>query len=314
MKTKNSSFIHASAILLSLLMIISCTWTAFGSETPADAWQQGIPYLEFYAERNGKDPADIDLSRAVCLIHSNWECEMGYPNQYIKDEEIIRTAADLISRITVTGGPDGIFSTAEGHGFTFLDEEENQILSISIQEGMIETSEGRYEADGISSLSEIPGVMYPGDWNEYFNQFAEEEEEYLDTHKLSYPCSLFEADGKAAFDFYNNCTADDILSIYFFHAGKNRTVTDPEEIRAIYDALCRVQVTGPGKASRWDDSFSVTIFYEKEDLLYTPDIEFSFRSGALDGRDEHDYAVEGLSGILESYDWEEFEMIAGLIG
>lgn len=320
---KTRAFAHTIAALLSGILIFSCLLMFCALEVlAADAADsaaetavhapQGIPYIEFYADRAGIDPADIDLSRAVCLVHTNWDCEEGFPTERIMDEETIRIAAERISQIYVTSDSDGMFSTAAGHAFSFLDEDDREILGISIQEGMIETADGRYAATGIEELSGIPGVMYPGDWAAYYNNLAEEEEEYIKTHELQYPCSLFEAKGKAAFNFYNTRTVDDVSSIYFFHAGKNKTVTDRDEIAAIYDSICRIQVTGPGKASRWDDSWSFTIFYTNEDNIPSS-IQFSFRSGALDCSGERDFTVEGLEGVLESYDWSEFEVIADLI-
>ena len=310
---KAKSFMCSAAILLSAVIFAGGALSVSASESiPGEP--QGIPYIEFYAEQNGINPEDIVLSKAVCLSHFNWECEGGYPAQYIRDEETIRAVAEIVGRIRVTGGPDGVYSTAGGHGFTFTDEEDRPILGISIQEGMIEGGDGRYEADGLDALSFVPGVMYPGDWEEYFDRIEDEEEEYLRTHELSFPCSLFEAAGKAAYDFYTGCTADDILSIYFFHDGKNKTFTDPEEIRAIYESLCRVEVTGPGETSRWDDSWSVTVFYPGPDNTFSSNIHFSFRSGALDGRDGYDYSVKGLGGIPEACDWEEFGNIPDFRG
>ena len=52
------------AILITLF-VIGCAGAAFAGEMPADT--KGIPYIEYYADLMGKDPADIDLSKAVCL-------------------------------------------------------------------------------------------------------------------------------------------------------------------------------------------------------------------------------------------------------
>ena len=170
--------------------------------------------------------------------------------QYIRDEESILSAAEFFRGISVTGEPDGIFSTEGGQGLSLQDEEGHTIISIFIQAGMIDSADGRREAHGLSGIRNIPGLMTPADWEEYYAKQQEAEETYRKTHQLNYPCTLFEAEGKEAFDFYEACTAEEIDSIYFFHNGKNEYVTDRDAIQKIYDGLCKVQVTGPGEASR----------------------------------------------------------------
>ena len=103
------------AILITLF-VIGCAGAAFAGEMPADT--KGIPYIEYYADLMGKDPADIDRSKAVCLTYSWQECEFAYPMQYIRDEESILSAAEFFRGISVTGEPDGIFSTEGGQGLS----------------------------------------------------------------------------------------------------------------------------------------------------------------------------------------------------
>jgi len=291
--------------------MISCTVTAFAKDGSA-ADKNSIPYIEFYAEKAGLDPETIDLSDAASLSFSIQTCEFGYPVQRIDDEESVLAAADFFRNICVTGEPDGVFSTAGGEGLSLQDEDGNTIISIFIQDGMIDTSDGRCAADGLSGIFEIPGLMTPGDWEEYYEQQRDVEENYHETHKISYPCSMFEAEGKEAFDFYQTCSADDITGIYFFHDGKNITAQEPDDIRKIYDSLCQVQVTGEGEASRWMDQWSVTIFYTPEGSSFQSDIRFGFREGVLTVNDEA-YAVEGLEEVLNSFDWDEMAVIAEMI-
>ena len=298
-------------VLLTVLFVIGCSGFAFAGGTSAEP--EGIPYIDYYADLTGRDPADIDLSKAVCLTYSWQECEFAYPLQYIRDEESIRSAAEFFRGIYVTGEPDGIFSTEGGQGLSLLDEEGKTIISIFIQAGMIDTSDGRVAAQGLSEIEKIPGPMRPGDWEEYYDRMKQEEEAYRKTHQMNYPCTLFEAEGKEAFDFYQTCTADDIDGIYFFHNGKNKMVTDPDAIRKIYDAICRVQVTGPENASRWADQWRVTLFYTSEENTFQSDIQLSFREGVLSAGD-YGFAVSNPEEIFSSYEWDEFSAIAENIG
>ena len=292
---------------MSVILIIGCAVTTFAGEMPDKT--EGIPYIEFYAENASKDPAEINLSDAVSMTYNISECEFAYPLQRIKDEESIRAAIDFFSNIYVTGEPDGVFSTEGGEGLSLQDKDGNTIISIFIQAGMIDTSDGRREAEGLSGISEIPGLMSAGDWEAYYAEQKEAEEAYHETHELSYPCSLFEAEGKAAFDFYQECTADDIDHIYFFHNGKNKSAMDRDDIQKIYDSICQVQVTGIGNDSRWGDKWSVTIFYTRKGDTFTSDIQLSFHEGVL-YTEEECYALEGLEAILGSYDWDELAVIA----
>ena len=296
--------------ILVTLFVIGCAGAAFAGEMPADT--KGIPYIEYYADLMGKDPADIDLSKAVCLTYSWQECEFAYPMQYIRDEESILSAAEFFRGISVTGEPDGIFSTEGGQGLSLQDEEGHTIISIFIQAGMIDSADGRREAQGLSGIRNIPGLMTPADWEEYYAKQQEVEETYRKTHQLNYPCTLFEAEGKEAFDFYEGCTAEEIDSIYFFHNGKNEYVTDRDAIQKIYDGLCKVQVTGPGEASRWADQWSVTLFYTQEGKSFSSEIHLSFREAALSAGDQG-FALEDLEELFASYDWDEFAAIAEII-
>ena len=158
--------------LITVIFIISCTVTAFAQDSFV-VKKNGIPYIELYAERAGLDPEKIDLSDAVSLSFSIQTCEFGYPVQKIDDEESVLAAADFFRNVCVTGEPDGVFSTEGGEGLSLQDEDGNIIISIFIQDGMIDTSDGRCEAEGLSRISEIPGLMTPGDWEEYFEQQKE---------------------------------------------------------------------------------------------------------------------------------------------
>ena len=296
------------AMFVTFVLVISSVFTVLASENP----DKGVPYIEYYAEQTGCEADDIDLSTAASLSYSIQECEFGYPVQHIDDDESIQAAIDFFQNIYVTGEPDGVFSTEGGQGLSLIDKDGNTIISIFVQAGMIDTSEGRCEAEGLSRLSDIPGLMTPGDWNEYYAQQEQGEEEYREEHELSYPCTMFEAEGKEAFDFYSNCSADDINSIRFFYNGKNKTAMEKEEIEKIYESLCNVKVTGPGEASRWDDQWSVTIFYTPEGSTFQSDIHFLFRKGVLSADDEG-FELAGLEGILDAYDWEGMELIAEML-
>lgn len=308
-------------IILTAVFAIACAMPAFagGISTVADfftsdakgtdakgtdAEAEGIPYIDFYADLTGRDPAEIDLSKAAYMNYSIQECEFGYPVQTICDEESLRSAEEFFRTIYVTGEPDGIFSTEGGQGLSLLDEEGNVIISIFIQAGMIDTSDGRRAASGLSGISEIPGLMTPGDWEAYYEEQEQAEEEYCENHEFQYPCSLMEAEGKAAFEFYQKCTAEDIQSIYFFHNGKNKTVTDRETIEKIYDSICSVQVTGPGKDSRWAEKWSITIFYVPEGGTFGSEIHLAIHDGVL-STDNQGFELEGLEGVLEASGWEE---------
>ena len=297
--------------IITVVIMICCTVITFADDQSVSE-KNGIPYIEFYADRIGWDPSEIDLTEAVSLAYSIQTCEFGYPVQTIDDEKSVRAAADYFRNIYVIGEPDGVFSTGDGKGLSLQDKEGNTIISIYIQDGMIDTSDGRCEAKGLNGIDAIPGLMTPGDWDAYYEQLQEAEEAYREDHDFHYPCSLFEAEGKEAYDFYQNCTAEDISEIYFFHNGKNKTALDPDDIQKIYDSLCQVQVTGEGEASRWMDQWSITIFYTPEGSSFQSDIRFGFREGVLSPGDEA-YEVEGLEAVLESFDWDEMAVIAEMI-
>lgn len=267
------------------------------------------PYLTFYAEKTGQSEADIDLAAAAEITYSVYNCEVSYPAQHIRTPEVVAKAVEVIQSITVYGEPDGIYSTAGGSSLSILDAEGNLLISIAMQDGMIDTAEGRWQASGLGALSDIPGLMDEADWIAWDNSRAEEDEAYRETLTPEYPESLFTLRGKETAELAAGGGADEVLAVYLFYGGKSARVIDREMIKTIYNALAQAKAVGPGESNRWNDpEWSISLLVAQGENTFETEIFFTFH-GAYFSAGDAEYEIDDISLILDACEWEEFDQI-----
>ena len=271
--------------------------------------EDGISYIMFYAGRKGIKEESVDLSKAASVLWAISGDETGYFRQYVDAPETVAAAVEMFEGIRVTGGSDGQVSTAGSAYLAVLDEEGTEIISIEMQNGMAATSDGRFEVTGLAS-SEIPGLKTEEDWLAYDAARAEEEDAYLAALQLSYPTNIFEVSGKLANDFYQNGEAKDIQCIYIYPPeGNTIAVREREAITKIYEALCSVQVTGEGTASRWDDNeWSMSVVAPANESGFEDEFWLTFRGATLT-KDGQAYELDDVMKILDSHNCVPFDVI-----
>ena len=283
--------------------------TAEQTREPSAEASDERPYLTFYAEKTGQTETDIDLTAAAEITYSVYNCETSYPEQHIRTPEAVAKAVEVIQGITVYGEPDGIYSTAGGSSLSILDAEGNLLISVSTQDGMIPTAEGRWQASGLGALSDIPGLMTEADWIAWDNSRAEEDEAYRETLTPEYPESLFTLRGKETAELAAGGDADDVLAVYLFYGGKSARVIDREMIETICSALAQAKAVGPGESNRWNDpEWSISLLIAQGENTFETEIFFTFHGAYFSVRD-NEYEVDDIMAILNVCEWEGFDEI-----
>ena len=115
-------------------------------------------------ERGEAEPLSTD-DIASLSVSVNY-CEYGEPVQRITDDETIEAFKKAVQQINVTGKYDEVSSTETYYAYSAKDAEGNTLFSFSIQNGLLERSDGRYSIEGLQELLSIPGIMLEEDWGE----------------------------------------------------------------------------------------------------------------------------------------------------
>lgn len=115
------------------------------------------PLLTYLAKEKGKaeplNPEEITFL-SVNVNH----CEYGEPVQTFSDEKTIGQFREALQGVTLTGKEDDIFSTETSICYSAVDQDGNRVLFFSIQNGLLEASDGRYALEGLGPLMEIDGA------------------------------------------------------------------------------------------------------------------------------------------------------------
>ena len=261
--------------------------------------------LLYLAREEGETEAFSADDIASLSVGVNY-CEYGEPVQNITDEETVEAFKKAVQQMTVTGKYDEVFSTETYYAYSARDAEGNALFSFSIQNGLLERSDGRYSIEGLSELLSIPGILLEEGWGKYWGAYNEEADAYeRDTDPVG--MDLLEAAGYGT-HLMNSGAPDNIFYIdayidYEKDIPKMQT-RDKQEIEAVHNALSKIKV---GK--QMDDiggrMWHMTFGYTDPAYNFSQNTYLSFKGDHIKLDGEY-YELENIEELYGSLDCEIF--------
>ena len=256
-------------------------------------------------ERGEAEPLSAD-DIASLSVSVNY-CEYGEPVQRITDDETIEAFKKAVQQINVTGKYDEVSSTETYYAYSAKDAEGNTLFSFSIQNGLLERSDGRYSIEGLQELLSIPGIMLEEDWGEYWDEYnarADDYERNLDPVGMN----LLEAAGYGT-HLMNSGAPDNIFYVdayidYAKDVPKMQT-WDKREIESIYAALSRIKV-GKHRDDIGGRMWHMTFGYTDPSYSFSRDTYLSFKGNYVKLGGEY-YELENIEELYGSLDCEIFK-------
>ena len=264
--------------------------------------------LLYLAREEGETEAFSADDIASLSVGVNY-CEYGEPVQNITDDETIEAFKKAVQQMTVTGKYDEVFSTETYYAYSAKDAEGNALFSFSIQNGLLERSDGRYSIEGLSELLSIPGILLEEGWGKYWGAYNEKADAYeRETDPVG--MNLLEAAGYGT-HLMNSGAPDNIFYIdayidYAKDVPKMQT-WDKAEIEAVYTALSKIKV---GK--RVDDiggrMWHMTFGYTDPAYNFSQDTYLSFKGNYIKLEGDY-YELENIEELYGSLDCEIFSYL-----
>ena len=259
------------------------------------------PLLVYLAKEAGMEiPVSTELISEFSVAVNH--CEYGEPPQTIRNADMVRAFGNAVEKIMVTGKEDSVSSTETYIAFSAKDQSANSLFAFSVQNGLLERSDGRYGLSGLSDLMELDGVLYESGWNAYWEEQERMEREYGSEHIVS-GAFLTEAAGYRFHRLAGNAP-DSILSVSGYidwdaEPGRLET-SDRAEITSLWNALSRMKIgnrVSSPKGQMWHMIFT----YLSDTGTFCDSVYLAFHGSTVKIGSIY-YTVEGIEQLFGAVD------------